>query len=63
MNELKVTAARVDTMDAQAYGRKTVPSPACGKAMIERWGRKGKFLGCSGYPKCKNAKPLPSDRN
>jgi DNA topoisomerase-1 len=26
----------------------------CGKPMIIRNGRKGRFLGCSGYPKCKN---------
>jgi DNA topoisomerase I len=26
----------------------------CGKPMMIRTGRKGRFLGCSGYPKCKN---------
>lgn len=26
----------------------------CGKPMVERWGRYGKFLACSGYPECKN---------
>jgi len=33
----------------------------CEKPMIIRWGRNGKFLACSGYPDCKNAKPLPGD--
>jgi DNA topoisomerase I len=33
----------------------------CGKPMIIRWGRNGKFMACSGYPECKNAKPLPED--
>lgn len=33
----------------------------CGKPMIIRWGRNGKFLACSGYPECKNAKPLPHE--
>lgn len=33
----------------------------CGKPMIIRWGRNGRFLACSGYPECKNAKPLPED--
>ncbi len=28
----------------------------CGKPMIIRWGRHGKFLACSGYPECRNAK-------
>jgi DNA topoisomerase-1 len=30
----------------------------CGSPMVVRHGRYGKFLGCSGYPKCKNIKPL-----
>jgi len=30
----------------------------CGKKMIVKWGRHGKFLACSGYPECKNTKPL-----
>ncbi|MBR9974758.1 MAG: type I DNA topoisomerase [Bacteroidetes bacterium] len=33
----------------------------CQQPMIIRWGRNGKFLACSGYPECKNAKPLPGD--
>ena len=31
----------------------------CGKPMVEKMGRFGKFLACSGFPECKNAKPLP----
>ncbi len=30
----------------------------CGRPMVIRWGRNGKFLACSGYPECKNTKPL-----
>jgi len=26
----------------------------CGKPMMIKWGRKGKFLACSGFPSCKN---------
>ncbi len=35
----------------------------CGRMMVIRDGRYGKFLGCPGYPECKNIKPLisPSD--
>lgn len=29
----------------------------CGRSMIIRWGRNGKFYACSGYPQCKNTKP------
>ncbi|HQP91812.1 MAG TPA: DNA topoisomerase, partial [Candidatus Omnitrophota bacterium] len=32
----------------------------CGKPMIIKWGRKGKFLSCSDYPTCKNAKSISS---
>jgi DNA topoisomerase-1 len=32
----------------------------CGKPMIVKWGRKGKFLSCSGFPGCKNAKSITS---
>ncbi len=30
----------------------------CGSPMVVRFGRYGKFLGCSGYPKCRNIKPI-----
>lgn len=32
----------------------------CGKPMIIKWGRKGKFLSCSDYPQCKNSKSITS---
>ena len=30
----------------------------CGSPMVIRWGRFGKFIACSGYPECKNSRPL-----
>lgn len=30
----------------------------CGQPMVTRWGKHGKFLGCSAFPKCKNTLPL-----
>jgi len=32
----------------------------CGKPMIIRKGRRGPFMGCSGYPKCKNTAEVPA---
>lgn len=32
--------------------------PKCGKPLVIRWGRNGKFMACSGYPDCKHTKPL-----
>lgn len=31
---------------------------ACGRPMQLRWGKYGQFLGCSGYPDCKNIRSL-----
>lgn len=35
----------------------------CGQKMVIRWGRHGRFLACSGFPKCKNAKPIAENGN
>ena len=35
-----------------------VPCDKCGKMMVIKMGRYGKFLACPGYPECKNVKPL-----
>ncbi len=32
----------------------------CGKPLIVKWGRRGKFLSCSGFPECKNSKSITS---
>ena len=29
----------------------------CGRMMVIKYGRYGKFLACPGYPECKNTKP------
>ena len=35
-----------------------IPCDKCGRMMVIKYGRYGKFLACPGYPECKNAKPL-----
>jgi DNA topoisomerase-1 len=30
----------------------------CGRPMVIRWGRSGRFLACSGFPQCKNTRSL-----
>ena len=32
--------------------------PRCGRPMVIRWGRYGRFLACSGYPECRQTRPL-----
>ncbi len=51
--------AKVDMESAKG----TEPDPPvacekCGKPMLIKWNRYGKFLACSGYPECKSTKPL-----
>ncbi len=36
--------------------------PDCGKPLVEKWGRFGKFLACSAYPDCKYTKDLSGGR-
>ena len=35
-----------------------IPCDKCGRNMVIKSGRFGKFLACPGYPECKNTKPL-----
>ena len=38
-----------------------IPCSLCGKMMVVKSGRFGKFLACPGYPECKNTKPLAKE--
>jgi len=31
--------------------------PECGKPLVVRWGRYGRFIGCSGFPECRYTEP------
>lgn len=33
----------------------------CQKPMVIKWGRRGRFISCSGWPECKNAKSISTD--
>lgn len=35
----------------------------CGRPMVIKWGRNGQFLACSGYPECKNTRPIIRKEN
>jgi len=56
----KLTAAGIEVPEGggETGGRPAaqpteVPCPECGATMILRNGRRGPFLGCGAYPKCK----------
>jgi len=36
--------------------------PECGKELMEKFGRFGKFLACSGFPDCKHTEPLEKNK-
>ena len=38
-----------------------IPCDKCGRMMVVKQGRFGKFLACPGFPECRNAKPLLRD--
>jgi len=59
VDELKVAEEKMERV--KKTGKTTdILCDKCGKPMVERWSRHGKFLGCSGYPQCKNIIPLDS---
>jgi len=33
----------------------------CGRPMVIRWGRRGRFLACSGFPECRGTRPLEGE--
>ncbi len=35
-----------------------VPCEKCGRMMVYKYGRYGRFLACPGFPECRNAKPI-----
>jgi len=32
--------------------------PQCGRPLLDKWGRFGRFLACSGYPECRYTRPV-----
>ena len=44
-----------DIIDEKKIGEKC---PECKKPLVERFGKFGKFIACTGYPECKYSRPL-----
>ena len=48
--------------DAPAVRQETSETcDVCGRPMVIRWGRRGRFLACSGYPECRNTRSLEGE--
>jgi len=49
--------ATVEMRDVKREERPTdIACEKCGQPMLIKWGRRGEFLACRGYPECKNTK-------
>jgi len=35
--------------------------PKCGKELVVKWGRNGRFIACTGYPECRYTKPVEGE--
>jgi DNA topoisomerase-1 len=47
--------------DVTNLGESDEKCPDCGKVLVFKLGKYGKFLSCSGYPDCKYARPLSNE--
>jgi DNA topoisomerase-1 len=57
--EADLARAKVEMRDVK---REALPTDQvcdkCGKPMVQKWGRFGAFLACSGYPECKSTREI-----
>ena len=59
--DLDRAEAQKDEIKKQAEEKTDEVCEKCGEPMIIKLGRNGRFMACSGYPKCKNTKSLEND--
>ncbi len=59
--DLDRAEARKDEIKKQVEEKTDENCEKCGEPMVIKLGRNGKFIACSGYPKCKNTKSLEND--
>ena len=49
---------RSDEVLRDVVAAESTECPECGRPLVVRWSRHGRFLGCSGYPECRYTQPL-----
>jgi len=61
----KILEEKYETVAKQAPEVETTDEVCekCGKPMVVKYSRFGKFLACSGFPDCRNTKSLPGQNN
>jgi DNA topoisomerase-1 len=56
--------AEIEMRDVKREERPTdLVCDRCGKPMVIKWGRRGEFLACSGYPECRNTTNFTRDED
>lgn len=59
--EVDIAAAREEMKNIRREAVATeYQCDVCGKPMMMKWGRFGKFLACSGFPECKYTRSIPT---
>ncbi|MDZ7262711.1 MAG: topoisomerase DNA-binding C4 zinc finger domain-containing protein, partial [candidate division KSB1 bacterium] len=53
---LRTMDSRKEAIKESLLDSTTEKCPECGKDLIIRWGRNGKFIACTGYPECRYTK-------
>ncbi len=52
---------RIEDLKQSLIKETRIPCERCGSVMVEKWGRNGRFLACSAYPKCKFSRPVEGE--
>src|SRR5690606_39608492 len=56
--QLQEGEKRSDEVLREVVAADATECPECGRPLVVRWSRHGRFLGCSGYPECRYTQPL-----
>lgn len=59
--KLKEVNPKIEHIKKEHEKETDIKCELCGKPMVIRWGKFGKFLACLGWPECKNTKPINND--
>ena len=58
--QLELARDQIQTVKKQSEPTNEI-CEKCGKPMVIKWGRRGRFMSCSAWPECKNAKSISTD--
>ncbi len=60
LNKIKEEVDKIKESISQKVEKKC---PKCGRPLVIKWGRYGKFLACSGFPECKHSENLEHEKS